>query len=253
MKKWKIFDIFNAQKEIIAGSTQKERDFLYDFSLSIYSGDSVEKIKHNREHFCTYFPKNYGFVSFHQVHSKKVIDISKYGTFHGWFAKYIEADGIVTNQKGIVLTTLGADCLSLLMYDKEAGVIGAAHSGWRGSAQNIAKELIDIMQKRGAKVERILCAITPGIRDCCYEVGSEVVEHFYKYPTTFRKKSNGKFMFDNAKLNYLRLLELGLKKENIEMSSICTGCEIDRFFSYRVERGCRGRFMNFIVMRDDRE
>jgi len=249
MKKWEIFDIFNSQKEIIAGTTQKDDNFYHQFSLSIYSGDPIEKIEKNREKFRSYFPDGFGFIALQQIHSNRVIDISNFENFSGWYKNSIEADGIVTNQKGIVLTTLGADCLSLLMYDKEAGVIGAAHSGWRGSAQNIAKELFKVMQKRGAKAERILCAITPGIRDCCYEVGAEVIEHFLEYPTTFRKKSNSKYMFDNAKLNYLKLLELGFKDENIEVSPICTGCATDKFFSYRVEKGCSGRFMNFIAMK----
>lgn len=249
MKKWEIFDIFNSEKEIIAGATQRENGYCCDFSLSVYSGDPIEKIKENRERFRSFFPDGYGFIALHQVHSNRVLDISDYDTFNGWYENSIEADGIVTNQKSIVLTTLGADCLSLLMYDKEAGVIGAAHSGWRGSAQNMAKELFKVMQKRGAKADRLLCVITPGIRDCCYEVGAEVIEHFLEYPTTFRKKSNGKYMFDNAKLNYLKLLELGFKDENIEVSPICTGCETDKFFSYRVEKGCSGRFMNFIAMK----
>ncbi len=250
MEKWNIFEIFNKEKEIISGATQKSSDFFYDFSLSLYSGDDVSKIEKNREALRKFFPKNYGFVSFYQVHSARVIDISDYEKFSGWHNNSIEADGIVTNKKGVVLATLGADCLSLLMYDKNAGVIGAAHSGWRGTAKNIAKKLYESMQKRGAKAENILCAITPGIRDCCYEVGAEVVEHFLEYPSSFKAKSNGKYMFDNAKVNLLRLLELGFKRENIEVSPVCTGCSTDRFFSYRKENGCNGRFINFIAMRE---
>ncbi|HGZ70209.1 MAG TPA: peptidoglycan editing factor PgeF [Nitratifractor sp.] len=249
MEKWNMYDIFEQGESIIAGSTQKDDRFFYDFSLSLYAGDDKEKIKSNREIFREAFPEEYGLVSFYQIHSDKVIDISEYKSFSGWLESDIEADGIVTTQKGVVLATLGADCLSLLMYDKEAGVIGAAHSGWRGTAQNIAKNLFETMQKHGAKAERTLCSITPGIRECCYEVGSEVVEHFKKYPSSFTKKSNGKYMFDNAEVNYLRLLEMGFKKENIEVSDICTGCSTERFFSYRKESGCRGRFMNYIAMK----
>lgn len=248
MKKWKIYKIFNKQEGITAGSTTKDDNFLYKFSLALHTDEDIEQIKQNRTHFASFFPKDYGLVSFYQVHSTKVIDISKYDIFTGWFDNSIEADGIVTTQKGIVLTTLGADCLTLLMYDKKAGVIGAAHSGWRGTAKNMAKSLFEAMEKRGARAEQTLCAITPGIRQCCYEVGSEVIEHFKEYPDSFMQKSSGKYNFDNARVNYLQLLELGFLESNIELSPICTGCQSDRYFSYRKENGCSGRFLNFIVM-----
>jgi len=251
MEKWNIYEIFKQDSTVIAGSTQKDSKFSADFSLALYS-NSEKSIEDNQKQFMRAFPKGYSFISFKQVHSNKIINISEYDRFSGWLKSDIEADGVVTTQKGVVLTTFGADCLSLLMYDKVAGVIGAAHSGWRGSAKNIAKELFKVMQQHGAKAEQTLCAITPGIRGCCYEVGQEVVEHFKEYPSAFRKKSNGKFMFDNAKVNYLRLLEMGFKEENIELSPLCTACNLDKFFSYRKEGTCSGRFINYIALtRDD--
>ena len=251
MKKWEIFDILNRENSIIAGATQKEIKAPSLFSLSPYSGDPIEDINKNRLTFAANFPKDYAFISLHQFHSDKVIDISDFEPFSGWYNKTIKGDGLVTTQKGVVLATFGADCLTLLMYDKSASVIGAAHSGWRGSAQDMAKKLFLTMQKRGAKAKNTLCVITPGIRECCYEVGQEVVDNFKEYPSTFYKKSNGKYMFDNAKLNYLKLLELGFEEENIEISPICTGCQTNNYFSYRKESGCSGRFMNFIAMRPE--
>lgn len=249
MEKWTIYDIFNKQESIVAGSTVKSSNFFYKFSLAVHTGEDIEQIKQNRAHFASFFPKDYGFVAFNQIHSSRVVDISEYDTFIGWPENSTQADGMVTTQKGVVLTTFGADCLTLLMYDKIAGVIGAAHSGWRGTAQNVAKALFEVMAKHGAKPERTLCAITPGIRQCCYEVGSEVIEHFLKYPSSFVKKSNGKYNFDNATVNYMQLLELGFLESNIELSPICTGCQSDRYFSYRKENGCSGRFVNFIAMK----
>jgi copper oxidase (laccase) domain-containing protein len=97
----------------------------------------------------------------------------------------------------------------------------------------------------GCSPKDILAGIAPSIGRCCYEVGKDVAEHFFATPEGLTQKGD-KFMLDLPFINKLQLLSIGIKDENIEMSHICTACEVDRFFSYRKEQGCSGRFMSMI-------
>lgn len=247
MKDWKIYNKFNSLNEITAGTTTKDGNKYYNFSLALHTGENKKEIEINREKFSNYFPKNYKFISLTQIHSNKVLDANDLISNNKW-NRDIEADGIVTNKKEIVLTILTADCLAILMYDKKAKVIGAAHAGWRGVDQNISKELLQTMQKYGARAENIIVAISPSIRGCCYEVGEDVAKHFFKYPNAINKKLNNKFNLDISIVAKEQLLELGFIDKNIEISPICTSCQNSNYFSYRKECGCSGRFMSFIAM-----
>ena len=89
-----------------------------------------------------------------------------------------EGDGLVTRVPGLALGVLSADCGALLAVDPVAGVIGAAHSGWKGTAGNITRALIDAMTGQGAEPARIRLALGPMIRQASYEVGPEFPDHF---------------------------------------------------------------------------
>jgi len=247
MKNWQIFDRLNQENGVIAGSTTKDNSFGYNFSLATHTGEELQKILKNRDFFAKNFPSNFGFISFVQIHSDIVKDISNYEKFEGWYQNIIEADGMVTNKKGVVLTILTADCLALLAYDSINRVIGAAHAGWRGVKQNIAKNLINKMELLGAKRENIIFALSPSIKGCCYEVGEEVAKNFFDFPNSL-KKIDGKYMLDISIAQKEQLLRLGIKENNINVSPICTSCSNDIYFSYRKECGCSGRFLNFIAM-----
>ena len=95
------------------------------------------------------------------------------------------------------------------------------------------------------KPHNILAGIAPSIGRCCYEVDIDVAKHFLHTPKGFTQKQD-KYLLDLPYLNKLQLLDTGLIEENIEMSNICTACEVNRFFSYRKEQGCTGRFMSMI-------
>ena len=248
MKSWLIYKIFNNDNSILAGSTTKNLDKAYSYSLAIHTGENVESIALNRKDFSNKFPSNFKFATLNQVHSDKIVDIDNINFSSKWFGFDIDADGMVTSKKGIVLNILTADCMALLAYDNKAKIIGAAHAGWRGSAKNIAKNLIESMLKKGAKVDNIKVALSPSIRACCYEVGENVAKEFFKYSDSLVKTSHNKWHLDLSIVNKLQLLNLGIREENIEVSPICTSCRSDKYFSYRKECGCSGRFINFIAM-----
>ncbi len=248
MKKWNIYKIFNQENGLFAGTTTKNLKNPYAYSLAIHTGENAQKIKLNRDEFSKKFPKNFKFISFLQIHSSKIIDVSEYENFNGWLESNIEADGMVTNKKGVMLTILTADCLGLLAYDSKNKIIGAAHAGWRGTKQNIAKNLIEKMQKLGAKIENIKVALSPSIKSCCYEVGEDVAKNFYQYSDALVKTGEKKWHLDISIVNKSQLMDLNIKEENIEVSSICTSCKNSDYFSYRKECGCSGRFISYIGM-----
>ena len=97
----------------------------------------------------------------------------------------------------------------------------------------------------GSKPKDIVAGIAPSIGSCCYEVGVDVAGHFFDTPKVFTKVGE-KYMLNLPYLNQQQLLHAGIQPEHIEMSETCTSCEVNRFFSYRKERGCSGRFMSMI-------
>jgi len=112
----------------------------------------------------------------------------------------------------------------------------------------VAKTVLKMKEVYGCNPENIIAGIAPSIGACCYEVGEDVAEHFFGISEGVTKKED-KYMLDLAYINKYQLLRCGLKEENIEMSDICTACEVDKYFSYRKEQGCSGRFMSMIGLK----
>jgi len=243
MEKWLPYKIFNNQ--IIAGSSLKISSFYANFSLATHTGDNVDKILKNRDEFIKEFNENLKFVNVKQIHSDKIINIDEYNLLNGWIELPIEADGMVTTKKGVILSILTADCLAIIAVDEKKGIIGAVHAGWRGTKKQIASKLIKKMKSLGSNPKDIKCAISPGICGNCYEVGYDVIKNFKDYPTAIKPKDNGKWLFDNKEANVIQLLNSGILKDNIEISNYCTYCNNDKFFSYR-KGDTKGRFVTFV-------
>lgn len=156
-----------------------------------------------------------------------------------------EVDGLITDKNGLVLATTNADCILYLLYDKKNKVIGNIHSGWRGSYQRILENGIDIMiNEYGSSCDDIIVCICPSIRKCCFEVGKDVRDMFYdKFSfiddiDKFIFKQGDKFFVDTVGINNVLLLKKGIKAENIYDSNICSVCNSDKVYSYRVEGKC---------------
>jgi YfiH family protein len=118
------------------------------------------------------------------------------------------------------------------------------HSGWKGTLESIAKEMIDQMQKEySSNVKDIIIGIGPGIGACCYEVGPEVYNRFinkHENYSEFFKKKKYKYMLDLKGIIRKDLMDCGILEENIEISKLCTKCRMDLFFSHRAQGLKRG-------------
>lgn len=167
--------------------------------------------------------------------------------------KPIIADAVLTAKKAVLIGVRVADCVPMLLYDKENSVIGAVHGGWRGTAKEILKNTIKAMKERfNSSANDILIAIGPSIRGCCYMVGDEVKDAVYKATGEgdYYHMQDGKYVIDLASANKIQALSMGIPKRNIWQSQECTFCNPDKFHSYRYTGGSTGRQAGFIGMRN---
>lgn len=138
---------------------------------------------------------------------------------------------IITRDKDVALCVVVADCNPVIIWDDTQGVVAVAHAGRVGSYSSIVKKTILKLEKEFmCHKENLNVSIGPSIRECCYEVGAEVIDGFEEYVV----KRDGKLFLDLIQLNLHDLKKVGIKKENIEVSPICTCCN-KNYFSYRRE------------------
>ncbi len=174
--------------------------------------------------------------SVNQIHSADVATVT--GSIDRNAKK---ADAMVTATKGIALGILTADCAPILFSDPNAGVIGAAHSGWKGAISGISEATLSVMETLGAKRENITAVVGPSISQSAYEVGPEFFEDFTAhdgaYSRFFAQGTDDRMQFDLPSFCLYRLREAGIG--NATWTGHCTYSEPDRFYSYR--RTCHAK------------
>lgn len=146
------------------------------------------------------------------------------------------ADAIVSNTPGLVIGVLTADCAPVLMADPDAGVVAAAHAGWRGAVNDVVGSAVAEMERLGAKRERIAAAVGPCISQSAYEVGPEFEATFLERDPAFstyfqRATPSARPHFDLPAFVMMRLREAGIG--SIEDLALCTCKNESLFFSYR--------------------
>lgn len=168
-------------------------------------------------------------VSVHQVHSPDVVTVT------APFADRPRADAMVTATPGLALAVLTADCQPVLFADAKAGVIGAAHAGWKGARDRVMEATLDAMEALGARREQITAVIGPCISQTAYEVGQEFFESFTDDAPEARRffvNGNGdRYLFDLPSYGLWRLREAGVG--HADWTRHCTYRDPARFYSYR--------------------
>lgn len=158
-----------------------------------------------------------------------------------------EADGLVTTERGLPIFCFVADCVPALLCDAEHGVIAAVHCGWRSSVADILGVTVEKMCALGAEPERICAAMGASIGRCCFETDDDVPDAVKKYlgcdaEEFFDRRPGGKTMVDLRAANAMRLRQLGLRAENIDVSHECTMCSHEKYWSHRyTQRMGQGR------------
>lgn len=165
----------------------------------------------------------------HQVHSPDVIAVT------GPLSIRPQADALVTATPGVALSILTADCQPVLFADAKAGVIGAAHAGWRGAKDGVLEATLAAMEALGAHRRDISAVIGPCISQAAYEVGPEFYESFTdEDPETRRFFAAGKsdrMLFDLPSYGLWRLRSAGVG--HAEWTRHCTYSDPERFYSFR--------------------
>lgn len=209
----------------------------YNYAIECYK-------KFCKEIGCDYI----NIVKPNQNHTKKVMGVfNKYNSNKPDFnlEQYNNVDGLITNKKDIMLSTVNADCILLLFFDPVKGVIANVHSGWKGTLQRISVETVRKMKiDYECEPQNIICCICPSIRKCHFEVDSDVKELFYNEfkdlkqinEIVERTNNNSKWHIDTVLINKIILLEEGLKEENIFDCGICSVCNKNLIHSFRVEK-----------------
>ena len=158
-----------------------------------------------------------------------------------------EADGLVTTERGLPIFCFVADCVPALLCDAEHGVIAAVHCGWRSSVADILGVTVEKMCALGAEPESICAAMGASIGRCCFETDDDVPDAVKKYlgcdaEEFFDRRPGGKTMVDLRAANAMRLRQLGLRAENIDVSHECTMCSHEKYWSHRyTQRMGQGR------------
>jgi polyphenol oxidase len=278
---WKSYPwLLNGFSTRVGGVTtvysQKE---VRELNLGFTASDSKQNVIENRRLFVNEVVRKSGrdkenppLVTLQQIHSSVIHRVDQADASE---TAVLKGDGLMTDCAGILLGIQTADCIPVLIADRKKRAVAAFHAGWRGTLKRIVEIGVGKMQLEfGARPKDLVAAIGPGIGQCCYAVGEEVLDEFVsqfnyadalfrefndsdpikeKYPLLFltarapgHSKLGPHLHLDLVEANRRQLLNAGLREESIYISRECTSCAPDRFFSYRASRGFTGRMLSVI-------
>lgn len=220
-----------------------------ELNLSLTRGDDPQAVRENYARLCAALGTDVkSLVMTHQVHGDHVRVAQRSDVLADLTDPLpYQTDGLITNEAGLCLTIYYADCIPVLLYDPVRRAIGAVHSGWRGTAQDIVPKAIAKMSALyGSCPADILAAIGPGIGPCCFETHEDVPQAMaaqlgqgvLSHVTPL--KEPGKFAVDLKSILRWRLTAAGLLPTHIHTLSLCTGCHPELYWSHRKLGGQRG-------------
>lgn len=221
-----LFSIFNKYPNVIIAISAKE-----DGPMKVrYELENDNKTLSNRSKFL----KKYGITNDMVVSARLAQENSMRLVTKSDVGKFIpETDGLFTNEKGLYLSITIADCFPIFLYNPKNEAIGLIHVGWKGLDKKIIFNAVDALGKNyKVKPENLIVGIGLGIGVCHFEVKDDVLNRFRVYKDEIVKRGD-KYYLDLKKIAVKQLFNLGIKKENIEVSPLCTYCEKDKYFSYR--------------------
>lgn len=218
------------------------------------SQDAPDNVRENRSRMAAALgvrPDH--LVTAYQIHSPEVVVAE-----NPWVREMApRADAVVTRVPGLAVGVTTADCGPVLLADEKAGVVGAAHSGWKGALGGVIEATLAAMEALGAERPRIIAALGPMIRQPNYEVGPDFGQRFIAadaHNAGFFVPSGrpDHVLFDLAGYIAARLSKAGVTQ--IEDLGLCTYADPARFFSYRrmthLAEADYGRHINAIVLTD---
>ena len=222
-----------------------------DLNLAGFDDDSAENIQTNRARFLSLFPGNYTLSTAWQVHGSDVKDVDSVAAANRTEEKF---DALISHLPGILVGVKTADCVPVLIGDRERGAFAAVHAGWRGTAAGIVRNAVMAMQSNyGSEPADLIVAIGPAACSRDYEIGEDVIQafeaNFSNAGSYLTETRPGHALIDLDMANRDQLTSLGVSAQNIFISTLCTLERTDLFFSYRREKarlGKTGRLLSVI-------
>jgi YfiH family protein len=156
------------------------------------------------------------------------------------------ADALYTTERGVAIAVTHADCQAAIFYDPVHEAVAVAHSGWRGSVQNIYGRVVDTLKREiGTQAHNLLVCISPSLG----LDHAEFKNYKQELPKEFWEYQKKPYHFDFWAISRMQLARSGILDKNIEVAEICTSCNTEDFFSYRKE-GDTGRNATVVALRD---
>lgn len=219
-----------------------------DGNMSLSFGDTRDSLA-NRKKFLSGQGIDYrDLITAKQVHGNNVEYVGQKDKGSGaldYESSIIDTDGFITDQTGVALAILTADCLSVFIYDQKRPAVAILHAGWRSTEKNISQAGIRAMQNKfGSQPKDLFVGFGPSIRACCFEVEKDFKSNF----AFGLLKRDGRLFMDIALINQQQLIDCGVKKENIFDPQLCTFSD-DGFFSFRREAKAAGRLISVIMLK----
>ncbi len=180
-----------------------------------------------------------------QVHGVKTLLCRGPGEEHRQQADILIGQGVTA------VAVCTADCLPVLLADPKAGVIAAVHAGWRGTTLRVAALAVERMRDCGARPDRLLAWIGPGIGPCCFHIDAKTaadIERSIRGASQHIRRSGKEFRADLAAINALQLECAGLAGSRIERAQACTCCDPFRFYSHRRDGARSGHHLALIAV-----
>jgi YfiH family protein len=219
-------------------------------NCGIGSKDGPEAVRENRARVARHLGARQ-VITAYQVHGTSAVVVDEASTGR----ERPKADALVTATRGLAIGVLTADCCPILLADAEAGVVGAAHAGWRGALAGVAEAALAAMEGLGAARRRVLAAVGPCIGASVYEVGPEFEAQFIAHDSASgrffaRATPQSRPTFDLSGYAAQRLRQAGVAV--VRAAETCSFSAHDSFFSYRRSQLCGeadyGRQISAIVL-----
>lgn len=242
---------------IVAGFTTRNggssRPPFNSLNLGFHTGDQQAAVEANRAALTRAFDlPPHLLLTVQQVHGSEILVIDQPNPDFNHYQR-VESDAVITNQSGVMVGILVADCYPVVLYDPDGPAAGVVHVGWRGAAAGLLGRTVRAMTEMfGSRPERLCAAIGPGIGGHGYEVDRPVREAFRAgaggWEQIARETTLGHWLLDLRLSCQLQLEAAGVPGARIDAVAECTCCHRETFYSYRRDNGRTGRQMGFVLL-----
>ncbi len=254
------FELFAGHPGLIAGVSDRAGGVSkppYDeLNVGLHVGDDADAVIENRRRVVTAIGADLDSLvmplQVHRGHVAVVTEADRGSGARSLDGAIADTDAVVTDEPGLVLAVMLADCVPVIVFDPVTLAVGVAHAGWGGTVNHVTRNTVDALVRRyGSTPADMLAGVGPSIGPASYEVGDDVAQRAraaFPAVDVVRPKGDGKHLFDLWESNVADLVAAGVPRENVEVAGIDTFDSANGLFSHRRQRPT-GRFMAFACLR----